>query len=361
MMESTVKPSTVKPLNLALQGGGARGAFTWGVIDRLLEDERLAIVGVSGASAGAVNCVAMASGLARGGRREARNVLAQTWRAISQKSELLPWLSSWSLLWKLSPEMIGAPLAALDVLTRIFSPQELNPLGLDPLRDAIAETVDFDLLPVAPVKVFISATDVGTGLPRVFSNEEISLDSVLASACLPALRRPVEIDGHYYWDGGFSANPPLRPLLLACQARDTLLVKLDQAAEPEVPTSAQQIVERLSWIALNQSLRHEIELLGELAAGTGLSILAPAKRRLRNHRFHLIDGEKAASLGSYAAKFLPDWDFLCRLCEAGREVAAIWLDENWSAVGRRSTVNLFMRPDAGASMDNLRKARENVG
>jgi NTE family protein len=222
----TLAGSTVKRLNLALQGGGAHGAFTWGVLDRLLEDERIAFDGITATSAGAMNAAVLAYGLAAGGREGARQALAGFWRRISraalagplQPSPLDRLLGNHSL--SFSPAFLG-----LDLVTRLMSPYDFNPFNLNPLRDVLRATVDFDVLAHAacPVKLFISATNVETGKVRVFERREVTVDAVMASACLPFLFQAVEIDGEHYWDGGYMGNPALFPVIYNCAAPDILV------------------------------------------------------------------------------------------------------------------------------------------
>jgi len=209
-----------RALSLALQGGGSFGAFTWGVLDRLLEQDRIAFDTISGASAGAVNAVLLASGLAEGGAAEARAKLDRFWRRVSRAGTLGPFGSFGRSVAE------SAARAAL-ALTPVVSPYQFNPLGLNPLRDILAEEVDFARLrAAAPVRLLIAATRVRDGSLRLFRNDEITLDVVLASACLPHLHHAIEIEDEWYWDGGFSANPPLRQLVLDSRAHDVLLVQI---------------------------------------------------------------------------------------------------------------------------------------
>lgn len=334
-------------INLALQGGGAHGAFTWGVLDRLLEDGRLSFPALSGTSAGAVNAVAFATGMVEGGREGARAKLEEVWRAVSQSG-------CCGALRTRPPEPDGAAGAqvdsaaytTLDLMTRVFSPYDLNPLDVDPLRDVLAQSIDFKALrrEGAP-ELYIAATEVATGSARIFTSSEISLNVVLASACLPMLRKAVKIGRHHYWDGGFSANPPLLPLVRASGAEDTLLVLLTPLREPELPTKAQDIIGQVNNITFNQPLRREIELIeqGRGRAGGGLGLAGRESRSLRRHRFHLIDATKHTRGLGQASKLSVDWEMLCYLRDGGRKAASRWLRQNLSDVGRRGGVDLFAR------------------
>jgi NTE family protein len=282
-------------LSLALQGGGAHGAFTWGVLDRLLEDGRVAVEGVSGASAGAVNAALLASGWLADGRAGARRALAAFWDRLA--------------------EFASAPSleAALGPLTKVFSPYQLNPLDLNPLRSLLAELVDFAAIRRSEEpRLFVAATSVRTGEARIFRNAEMSLEAVLASACLPQLHQAVEIDGEHFWDGGFSSNPPLLPLVEHCQARDLLLIQLSPGEIAELPVTAADIRRRLSQVVFNAPLLHELRALEREAGRTGV-------------RLHRIDATPVVGpLGAESAG-RPDRDLLAHLHERGRAAADDWL------------------------------------
>ena len=326
-----------KPINLALQGGGAHGAFTWGVLDRLLEDGRLSFEALSGTSAGAVNAVALAAGLVERGPEGARAKLEEIWRGVSEAGCCSPVRAR-------PPDSGGAvnssAYTTLDLMTRVFSPYDLNPLDIDPLRDVLERSIDFKALrrDDGP-KLHIATTEVATGSARIFTSSEISLDVVLASACLPMLRKAVKIGRHHYWDGGFSANPALLPLVHAPGAEDTLLVQLTPIREPELPTKAQDIIGQVNNITFNQPLRREIELI-EQGRSQANRLGGRESRRLRRHRFHLIDATKHTQGLGQASKLSVDWEMLCYLRDAGREAASRWLRRNLSEVGRRGSVDL---------------------
>ncbi len=331
------------PINLALQGGGAHGAFTWGVLDRLLEDGRLRFDAVSGASAGAMNAVVMASGLAEGGPDAARAKLDAFWEAISDAGRATPFALAG--LWQ-TGMMAGAlePMrrAAMDVASRLVSPYQFNPANRNPLRDVLASLVDVKRLRRdLPIELYISATDVATGRARVFETRELSLDAVLASACLPQLQQAVKVGRRHYWDGGFTSNPPILPLVHGGHARDSLIVQLDPMREAGLPQTPAHITERLNNIIFNASLRQEI---AAIAQHRTTPVIGPftfgRQRRARRHRFHHIAaGRHTRGLGP-GSKLTPDWDLLCLLRDAGREEARRWLTKHLDAVGRRSTIDI---------------------
>lgn len=325
-----------KQIELALQGGGAHGAYSWGVLDRVLEDGRIDIVALSGTSAGAMNAVALADGLTRGGRDGARESLARFWRAISDAARFSPvrrgpldvLLGRWSL--DASPGYI-----ALDLLSRVASPYDLNPLDVNPLRDVVAAEIDFDRVNgCGAAKVFVTATNVRTGLPRVFRQGEITLDAVMASACLPNLFKAVEIDGEAYWDGGFTGNPALFPLVDESDCRDLVIVQINPVRRDALPTTAADILNRMNEITFNASLIKElraITLLRQLIEAEGLE-----QERYRDMRLHRIGGEGLEHL-SVSSKLNAEWAFLCHLRDLGRAAADRWLAENFEALCVRST------------------------
>src|ERR1700704_360122 len=239
-------------VDFALQGGGAHGAFTWGVLDRLLEEPWLGIDGISGTSAGAMNAAVLVDGFAHNGAEGARAALENFWRRVSQAAVLSPFrrspldvlLGRWTLDY--SPMFV-----AMDMMARVFSPYDLSPSGANPLRNILAEVVDFDRLTRAPIKLFVTATNVHTGRGGVFRNGEITPDVLLASACLPTMYQAIEIDGDAYWDGGCSGNPTITPLVRESDAHDTILVQINPTERPETPRSAMEILNRLNEISFH--------------------------------------------------------------------------------------------------------------
>lgn len=325
-------------LNLALQGGGAHGAFTWGVLDRLLEEERLEIGWVSGTSAGAVNAAALAAGLAEDGREGAREKLREVWHAVYKAGvpDLL----------RLNPFLYSLTRSSLGQMAGLMSPYEFNPLGFDPLRELLVRTIDFERIRTqAPVGLVIAATEVATGQARFFRAEELTVEAVLASACLPTLQRAVEISGKAYWDGGFSANPDLITLARESPLADTLLVMINPRERSELPTGSREISGHINHITFNAPLRRDVELIEALrveAAGSWFNRNTLAGK-LRRHRFHLVDAGRYTAALKHETKMKPDWGLFTYLHGAGRTEAHKWLDQHRGDVGRRETARLAER------------------
>lgn len=328
-------------LNLALQGGGAHGAFTWGVLDRLLEEETLSFGWVSGTSAGAVNAVALAAGLAAGGREGARAKLREVWEGVHKAGvpDLL----------RLNPFLFGLTnVTTLAQVTSLLSPYDFNPLGFDPLRSLLAETIDFDSIrEKAPVGLVIAATEVATGRPRLFRRDELTLDAVLASACLPTLHRTVEIDGAGYWDGGFSKNPDLITIASESPVRDTLIVQINPLVRRELPKGAREIAGTANRLTFNAPLLRDVELIlavREAAGGRRFGGMGRGRYAgLAQHRFHMIEAGRYTSSLSDDSKLKPDLGLLTYLHSAGRTQTHKWLAKNLSSVGRRETVDFAER------------------
>ncbi|HML14282.1 MAG TPA: patatin-like phospholipase family protein [Xanthobacteraceae bacterium] len=333
-----------KKINLALQGGGAHGAFTWGVLDHLLQDERLEIEGISGASAGALNAVMLADGLARGGREEARKRLADFWRGASTDGNL-PRVQRAVIdrLFSFLP-FEGSPVTAwFDALSQFLSPYDFNPLNINPLKQLIEKFVDFDAIRrCTNPQLFISATNVTSGRVRVFAGPKVTADAVMASACLPTLFRAVEIDGVPYWDGGYMGNPAIFPFFRATETEDVLVVQINPRVRHVQPKSAQEILNRLNEITFNSSLLAEFRAIDfvrrlidqkKLRRGTG-----PGEyRRINVHRIAL--DESFRKLTS-ASKLKSDYDFFVMLRNGGRRAARNFLDAHFDDLGRDGTVDL---------------------
>lgn len=334
-----LRPAAPPTVNLALQGGGAHGAFTWGVLDALLEDGRLAFEGVSGTSAGAMNAVALAQGLLAGGRDGAREALAGLWTAVAESAPFdvtLP--AAAGEVPSLSPA-----LRMMMQWASYLSPEQLNPFDLNPLRDIVAARIDFAALRrQSPVKLFIAATHANSGKLRIFRNHELSVDAILASACLPTIHRTIVIDGEPYWDGGYSANPAVFPLFYECASPDILLVLLTPLKYAATPTSAQDIRHRLQELSFSATFLREMRMFAHLRehAGHRWPRLGRIERRVDKARFHVIDAE--ALMGSLATetKLAANLQFFTLLRDAGRSHARAWLEQHGAAVGRRSTVDL---------------------
>lgn len=336
-----------KSINLALQGGGAHGAFTWGVLDKLLEDGRLSIEAMSGTSAGAVNAVVMLDGWARDGRECARHALNAFWAEVARSARLSPLrrgpldglFSFWGI--KETPAYLF-----FDILTRMFSPYELNPFDINPLRDLIHRMVDFKRMKECrEFDLFVAATNVHTGRVRVFKKHEISLDVIMASAALPTIYRAVEIDGVPYWDGGYMGNPPLWPFFYDCEGEDVVIVQINPIERDETPKTAPEIEDRLNEITFNASLLSElraVDFVGRLLREGRLE-----RGRYKDVRLHMIADVMAMPKLGLASKFDADWEFLIYLRDLGRKAAERFLAQNFDNIGKRSSVDvraLFAEP-----------------
>ena len=325
-------------IDLALQGGGSHGAFTWGVLDRLLEEPWLRIAAISGTSAGAMNAAVLADGWTEGGAKGARTALEKYWQHVSraaafsplQRSPIDRLMGRWTL--DTSPVYV-----AMDLMSRVLSPYDLNPLGLNPLRSIIAENIDFNRIVRSPIKLFITATSVRTGRGRIFRNAEITADVLLASACLPTMFRAVEIDGEAYWDGGYAGNPTITPLIRESDAHDTILVQINPRERPDTPRSAGDILNRLNEISFNSPLMKElrmIALLHEVAdPGTGEGA------RWAQMRTHRIMTDALAQFGA-SSKLNAEWDFVATLHAEGRRATSEFLEASADDLGKRSTADL---------------------
>jgi NTE family protein len=337
-------PKATKAINLALQGGGAHGAFTWGVLDEILRDGRLVIEGVTGASAGAINAVLLADGLAEGGPEAARERLGRFWKAASVDGSMTT-LQRRALdrLFSVVPYEGSLMETWVTAMQRYFSPYDLNPFDINPLEDLIRTFVDFDRLAAFDgVKVFISATNVQTGKLTVFRREHITCRAVMASACLPTLFKAVEIDGTPFWDGGYMGNPPIFPLYRATDAEDVLLVQINPVVRHETPTTSRGIVDRLNEITFNSSLQAELRAAAFVARLVNEGRLPRGRKpgeykRVNLHRIALGDSIKGLTAGS---KVVTDYDFLLELNAAGKKAARRFLKAHFADIGERSTLDL---------------------
>jgi NTE family protein len=325
-----------KTINLALQGGGAHGAYTWGVLERLLEDERIGIEGISGTSAGAMNAAVLASGFAKDGYEGARQALYNFWRAISDASLFSPLQQTPVERMLYGYNLDGSPLYAwYDIFSRLFSPYEFNPMNLNPMRDILTRTLDIDALNNNGIRLFITATSVRTGQPRIFKQGEISVDCLMASACLPFIYQAVEVDGEAYWDGGYSGNPALWPLIYHCKSHDIMLVQINPFVREEVPKSANEIVDRLNEISFNSPL------IGELRAIRFVARLVEEDKLGRENykalRMHIIYSPEELHNLNASSKMNAHWDFFLYLREIGRAAADAWLEKHYDALGSVST------------------------
>jgi NTE family protein len=325
-------------VDLALQGGGSHGAFTWGVLDRLLEEPWIKIEAISGTSAGAMNAAVLVDGWSRAGAGGARAALDAYWRRVSraaafsplQRSPLERMMGRWTL--DTSPAYL-----AMDMLSRIFSPYDLNPTGFNPLRKVLAESIDFERLATSPIKLFITATSVYTGRGRIFRNGQITPDVLLASACLPTMFRAVEIDGEPYWDGGFAGNPTITPLVRESDACDTIIVQINPRERRDKLRKAGDILDRLNEISFNAPLMKELRMIALLRQAADPGGGEGARwARMRTHR---IMSDRLAEFGA-SSKLNAEWEFLALLKEEGRKSAEEFLDLHGTDVGSQSSTDL---------------------
>jgi len=325
-------------LNLALQGGGAHGAFAWGVLDALLENPQLEFEGLSGSSAGAMNAVILADGWMKGGRDGARQGLVDFWTDVGKQ---MPW----KLVTQGEGDTIGLSPAVkmLANWAGNFSPSQLNPFDLNPLRDMLNRQVDFERLrESSPFKLFIGTTQANTGRLRVFRENELTVDVLLASACLPKIHHSVEIDGEPYWDGGYSANPAVFPLFYDCDSRDVLLVLLSPLRREGTPRSVEEIESRIVELAFSAHFMREMRMFAQAAEFSGPTFLTWGRleRRLQQMRFHMIDTSELVSLQRTETKLLAHTPFLELLRDQGRARANHWLIEHLADVGRRPSIDV---------------------
>jgi NTE family protein len=325
-------------VDLALQGGGAHGAYTWGVVDRLLEEPWLKIEGISGTSAGAMNAAVLVAGHAAGGAQGAREALDSFWRRVARAGALSPMrrgpLDIMQGRWTLDSNPV---YIALDLASRIFSPYDVNPGAWNPLRQILAQSVDFDRLATAPIKLFVTATNVHTGRMRIFRNKDVTPDALLASACLPSMFQAIEIEGDPYWDGGFAGNPPILPLVRECESEDTILIPINPVERPGTPRSAREIINRMNEVSFNASLLKELRMIAVLRRVANPGDAEGA--RWAKMRIHMIASGMMTSLG-VSSKLNAEWGFFTFLRDEGRRRADEFLATRAADVGRRSTVDI---------------------
>jgi len=325
-------------VDLALQGGGSHGAFAWGVLDRLLEEPWLKIEGVSGTSAGAMNSALLADGFAAGGAEGARKALDSYWQRVSEAARFSPFqrgpvdrlLGRWSL--DHSPMFVF-----MDMMSRLYSPYDLNPGGYNALAPILAEQIDFDRLRNSPIKVFITATNVRTGRPRIFRNADITPEVLLASACLPTLFQAVEIDGEPYWDGGYSGNPTMAPLVNELESDDTILIPINPVERPGTPKTAHDILNRLNEVSFNAVLIKELKMMALLRrVANAESGEGAAWGRMR---VHMVRNRIMDKLGA-SSKLNAEWEFVSMLREEGRKAGEEFLTQHADDIGKRSTLDI---------------------
>ena len=315
-------------INLALQGGGSHGAFTWGVLDRLLEDERLDIEGISGASSGALNAAILAYGMASDGRDGARSALRNFWERVANEfSEIFQ----------------GSLLDTYLSLTQTFSPYQLNPLDMNPLRDLVVESIDFELLRKrCPIKLFIAATQVRTGKLKIFENKELSIDVLMASSCVPSIHHAVKIEGEDYWDGGFSGNPAVFPLIFNCKHTDIIIVMLHPLERPDTPTTAEEIQQRTSELSFSTAFLREMRAIAFSKKYIESDWLPSGylEKRMKKTNIHIIEDQALSSQYNLRSRYNTLPLFINRFYSEGYAAAEIWLENKFDSLGKRSSVNL---------------------
>lgn len=337
----TPPPRSPKHLSLALQGGGAHGAFTWGVMHRLMEDGRIFIDGISGASAGAINGAVFSDGFLKGGRKGAIDGLEKFWRQISQFSLLgHRWMKG-------MPTPAGRMTledtpgyAAFDFVTRMFSPYQFNPMGINPLRDVLDRLIDFEAIRKDKrLKLFVAATNVKSCQSRLFRAQELTADVLLASSCLPLVSPAVEINGESYWDGGYLGNPSIYPLIHECKSHDVLLVMINPLKRQTVPTSAREILNRITEIGFNATLISEMSnyaVISQLIEKGQLKSKAYSRVN-----FHLIEAPEELAEYSASSQLNTDWEFLSYLHDLGYKAAKDWLGRHVNDIGKKSTLDVI--------------------
>jgi NTE family protein len=335
--------NSFKTLNLALQGGGSHGAFTWGVLDRFLDEDRLTIEGISGTSAGAMNGAALLQGHCKGGNKGAKDSLEKFWRGVGelaafglpQRGALDQLLGNWNI--DFSP---GALMT--DTLQRMFSPYQTNPLNFNPLRELLDTMIDIESIRAcAAIKLFICATDVETGRARIFTREELTVDALLASGCLPLTFQAVEIGGKPYWDGGYVGNPAIFPLIYGCDSPDVAVVQINPLFRSGTPETPAEIVNRLNEISFNAALIGEIRAIAFVQRLIEEDHLKNEEAaRLKRMNMHVIGAEEEMRKLGAASKLNAGMDFLLHLKEIGRKAADEWLKKNWDSIGVESSVDI---------------------
>lgn len=337
----TKTESATKPINIALQGGGAHGAFAWGVLDKILEDGRLAIDGICGTSAGAMNGVVYAYGKMTGDRDGARQALHDFWQDISKTGQALaPVHGPFDQF--IGRQVQQAAFSAFETMSRVFSPYQFNPLNFNPLREVLERHVDFqELHDCYCTNIFVCATNARNGKPRIFTNKEITADTVLASACLPFLFQAVEIEGEYYWDGGYIGNPALYPMIYDTDTQDFLIVHINPIERPEVAKTAPEIMNRINELTFNSSLVREMRAIAFVQKMISEGWIKDEYRtKLKQVRIHAIRADEDMRSMDVASKFDSDWKFLTSLRDLGRARAEMWLKEKLDQVGKESSINI---------------------
>ncbi|WP_068084078.1 patatin-like phospholipase family protein [Polycladidibacter stylochi] len=329
-----------KKISLALQGGGAHGAFTWGALDWLLEHDELQIEAISGTSAGAMNAVALIDGFAKNGSQGARESLSNLWHAISELGKSSPFQRTFYDMLTGNWSLENSPVySSYDLLTRIWSPYQLNPLDINPLRDLLAKIIDFDRVKnFSTIDIHIAATNIRSGKIKVFKNQEISLETLMASCCLPQVFKAVEIGGEAYWDGGYMGNPPLFPLYSNGGKKDILLIQINPVKHDDIPKTAFEIGERLNEITFNSTLLRELRAIHFVTR-----LLDEGKLSHDEYTqvyMHRIEASTELSSFGASSKLNPQWEFIEKLFKIGRDTAESWYQGHSKSIGNHSSLDL---------------------
>jgi NTE family protein len=341
-----------KYINFALQGGGSHGAYTWGVIERFLEEEDLEIEAISGTSAGAMNAAVLVNGYAKGGRDGAKELLEKFWRRISDAAAFSPMAKTPIERMMTGWNMDSSPTYHwFDVMSRIFSPYELNPLNVNPLKHILDDMLDMKLyLDDSAIKLFVTATHVRSGQARVFGNKEITSDVLLASSCIPLMFQAVPVNGEFYWDGGYMGNPAIWPIIYHSRSEDVVLVQINPIHNETIPKSAPEIINRLNEITFNSSLIAEmraIDFVSRLIQRNKLS-----QDQYKDMRMHLVYSPDEMAHLNASSKMNADWDFFLYLREIGRAAADKWLRKNKAQIGVKSTLDIRDKFLCGPDMED---------
>lgn len=331
-----------KKVNLALQGGGAHGAFAWGVLDTFLEKDIFSINAISATSAGSMNAVVLAQGMMEGGNEGARQLLYEFWHAMSDYGKLFGITSTLPIDLFFEP-YLRAPISFCfyNSITNIFSPYQFNPANYHPIRKVLERIINIDqIIKHSPVKLFLGATNVKTGKIRIFDGEQLSIEAILASACLPKLFQAVEIDNEYYWDGGYLGNPAIFPLIYNTNVKDIIILHTVPVVRSIVPTTVTEIDTRLREISFNSSLMREMRAIGFVSKLIDDGwIKKEFQSKLKKIYMHCLSADQALSEYPLESVFVPEWDFLLKLRELGRDAARVWLQQHYESIGKHATID----------------------
>lgn len=331
-----------KRVNLALQGGGAHGAFTWGMLDKFLELDLFIIEGISATSAGSMNAVVLAQGMMEGGNEGARKLLHEFWRAMSDYGKLMGVATSSPMDYFLQPYLkMPVNFYFFNSIINLFSPYQFNPFNYHPIREVLNGILDIEKLKSqSEIKLFICATNVNTGKIRIFKKKDLSVDVVLASACLPKLFQAVEIDGEHYWDGGYLGNPAIFPLIYNSELCDIIILHVVPIVRKHVPDTVTEIDSRLREVSFNSSLMREMRAIAFVTKLIDEGWIKPEYQdRLKHMHMHCLRADHALQNFPLSSVFVPDWDFLLQLRDLGRQAAEVWLKENYDFIGKKTTIN----------------------